>query len=194
MAGPNAERDQQIAAKARLGQTHDAIAAEYGLTRSRVSQIIAGQNPRSAEESQRAEIAGRMRQKYDELQAIVDHPPEMHSAIGKIVIGTDGRPVINAAVTIAAIREQVKIAREYRAMFGLDLAARPGPAFDPETLMVIAELNVVRKALGAQPMQIPGPAAVTISPEAATAAKDAAIAKLRGEIKPYAIIQGEVTE
>ena len=78
--------------------------------------------------NQRKLIATRLRQKWDELQRIVDRPPEQHSAIGKVVVGSDGRPVINATAVIGAIREQLKIETQYRAMFGVDLATRPPPS------------------------------------------------------------------
>lgn len=58
MTGPNTDRDARIAAAARLGQTHDAIAREHGITRARVSQIVAAsKTPVSAEETQRQLIA-----------------------------------------------------------------------------------------------------------------------------------------
>ena len=40
-----------------------------------------------------------------ELEKIVKDPPPMHSAIGKIVVGSDGNPVINASAVIQAIKE-----------------------------------------------------------------------------------------
>jgi len=58
---PNAERDARIAAAARIGQTHEAIAAEHGISRARVSQIVAAANPRNPEEAQRQLIAERLR-------------------------------------------------------------------------------------------------------------------------------------
>ena len=53
MPAPNAERDARIAAAARLGQNHEAIAKEHGISRARVSQIVAAANPRTPEEAQR---------------------------------------------------------------------------------------------------------------------------------------------
>ena len=150
MPGPNAERDARITAAARLGQSHEAIAREHGISRARVSQIVNAAAPRSAEETQRQLIATRLRQKWDELQRIVDRPPEQHSAIGKVVVGSDGRPVINATAVIGAIREQLKIETQYRAMFGVDLATRPGPVFDEDALLKLAEIRVAERQLAAQ--------------------------------------------
>ena len=108
MPGPNAERDAKIAAAARLGQSHEAIAREHGISRARVSQIVAASKPAATpEETQRQLIAARLRSRWDELEKIVRDPPEMHSAIGKIVIGTNGRPVINASAVTQAIKTQL---------------------------------------------------------------------------------------
>ena len=167
MAGPNAERDQQIAAKARLGHTDDAIAAEYGLTRSRVTQIVAGQNPRTPEETQRQLIAARLRSRWDELEKIVKNPPIRTTSIGRtqydprtctcdVKAATnrdhaddcDVAPVLDMATVTGAIKTQLGIEKQDRQMFGVDLATRPGPILDEATVMRIAELNVVRAARG----------------------------------------------
>jgi len=148
--GPNAQRDAKIAAAARLGQSHQALAAEHGISRARVSQIVAAANPRSPEESQRAVIADRLRSRWDVLERIVAEPPEQHSAIGKVVIGSNGKPVINASAVISAVREQLKIEQQYRAMFGVDLATRPGPVFDEDALLRLAEIRVAQRQLDQQ--------------------------------------------
>jgi len=151
----NAERDAKIAAAARLGQTHEAIAAEHGISRARVSQIVAAANPRSPEETQRQLIASRLRSRWDRLEEIVREPPEQHSAIGKVVIGSNGKPVINATAVISAVREQLKIEQQYRAMFGVDLATRPGPTFDEAALLKLAEIRVVQRQLAHVPVPLP---------------------------------------
>jgi hypothetical protein len=130
-------------AAGRLGQSHEAIAREHGISRARVSQIVNAAAPRSAEENQRQLIATRLRQKWDELQRIVDRPPEQHSAIGKVVVGSDGKPVIGT------IREQLKNETQYRAIFGVDLATRPGPVFDEDALLKLAEIRVAQRQLAA---------------------------------------------
>jgi hypothetical protein len=96
----------------------------------------------------------------------VDRPPEQHSAIGKVV-GSDGRPIINATAVIGAIREQLKIETQYRAMF--DLATRPGPVFDEDALLKLAEIRVAQRQLAAQApaVTLPGLPAdyTTMSPQ-----------------------------
>ena len=149
MAGPNAERDQQIAAKARLGQSHEAIAAEYKLSRARISQIVAAANPRSPEEAQRQLIAARLRSRWDELEKIVRQPPEMHSAIGKIIYGSDGKPIINASAITSAIKTQLAIEAQYRAMFGVDIGTVPATSREQaarESDAILAELRAQRTA------------------------------------------------
>ena len=158
----NADRDARIVAAARLGQTFDSLAAEYHVTRQRVSQIVKAANPRSPEETQRQLIADRLRGRWEVLEAIVRDPPEMHSAIGKVVIGSDGKPVMNASAVVQAVKTQLQIEQQYRAMFGLDLATRPGPALDERERVMEAEIRAVqqyRATLAALPPRPPLPAA-----------------------------------
>jgi hypothetical protein len=142
---PNHDRDARIIAAARLGQSHEAIAREHRISRPRVSQIVNAANPRSPEETQRQLIAERLRSRWDVLEEIVRRPPEQHSAIGKIVLGSDGKPVINASAVIAAVREQCKIEVQYRQMFGADLSTRPGPVFDEDERVKLAEIRAVQQ-------------------------------------------------
>ena len=74
-------------------------------------------------------------------------------------MGSDGRPVINATAVIGAIREQLKIETQYRAMFGVDLATRPAPVFDEDALLKLAEIRVAQRQLAAQaaPVALPAP-------------------------------------
>jgi hypothetical protein len=154
---PNAERDARIAA-ARLGQTREAIAAEHDISRARVSRIVAAANPRNPEEAQRQLIAERLRSRWEVLDAIVRRPPEQHSAIGRVVIGSDGKPVINATAVIAAVREQCKIETQFRALFGVDLATRPGPVLDEQSLIKLAEIRVAQQYRAQQAPLPPLPA------------------------------------
>ena len=92
------------------------------------------------------------------LEQIVQRPPEQHSAIGKIVLGSDGRPVINATAVIAAVREQCKIETQYRAMFGVDLATGPGPVLDEQALINLAEIRVAQQYRAPASLPAPAPA------------------------------------
>lgn len=148
MPGPNADRDARIAAAARLGQTHEAIAREHGISRARVSQIAKAATPRSPEETQRQLVAERLRSRWAELEKLVRHPPEMHSAIGRVVIGSDGKPVINASVIVQAIKTQLQIEAQYRQMFGMDLGTRPTIPEDQAMALAVADIARHRAALG----------------------------------------------
>lgn len=55
---PNAERDEQIAAKASRSQAYEAIAAEYGLTRARIGQIVAAQQNETPQSPPRGDGLG----------------------------------------------------------------------------------------------------------------------------------------
>jgi hypothetical protein len=157
-------------------------------------RIRAPEGPRAARVHVRrrgsARAAGRVRQR------IVDRPPEQHSAIGKVVVGSDGRPVINATAVIGANREQLKIETQYRAMFGVDLATRPGPVLDERQIIMMAEVRAVQQ-YRAQQAPLPALPALpsgyqSMSPDeqmrasmdrlrAAKQAQDAAIAQRQAE-------------
>ena len=85
----------------------------------------------------------------------MDRPPEQDSAIGKVMVGSDGKPVINATAVIGAIREQLKIETQYRAMLSVDLAARPGPVLDEDARIKIAEIRGAQMEHAAQARPVP---------------------------------------
>lgn len=131
-APDNSDRDRAIAAAARLGVSHDSLAAQYSLSRPRISQIVKALRPRTPGEAERAEVAATLRRKYDELQRIVDGAPPRSSAIGRIVCYPEGHPkagqiVTDDSVVIRAIAEQGKIMTAYRQMFGTDITVPPAP-------------------------------------------------------------------
>jgi hypothetical protein len=165
---PNAERDARITAAARLGQTHEALAREHKISRARVSQIVSAAGPKSPEEAQRQLIAARLRSRWDELQKIVTTPPIKTTSIGRTqwdprtcTCGVKGdtkrdhaedcqvAPVLDMATVTNAIRTQLAVEAQYRAMFGVDLATRPGPVFDEDALLKLAEIRVAQRQLTA---------------------------------------------
>jgi hypothetical protein len=132
--GPNAERDARIAAAARLGQSHESIAREHGISRTRVTQIVNAANPQTPEERQRAEIAARLRSRWEELEKIVRQPPAKTTSIGRTVTAPgSGLTVRDMQVVVAAIREQGMIEDRYRGMFGLDISTCPPSTTKPST-------------------------------------------------------------
>lgn len=174
-APDNTGRDAKIAAAARLGQTHDAIAREHGLTRARVSQIVAAsKTPASAEEAQRQLIAERLRSRWDELEKIVRNPPIKVTSIGRTQWdprtctcptgartdqphdnGCHVEPVLAMGEVTNAIRTQLAIEQQYRQMFGCDLGTRPGPLLDEAHLIMRAEITVARQYMDRQAPAIP---------------------------------------
>lgn len=171
MAGPNTERDARIVAAARLGQTHEALAREHKISRARVSQIVSAAGPKSPEEAQRQLIATRLRSRWDELEKIVQHPPIRTTSIGRVQFDPrtcscgleksnsttqehapdcNVQPVLDMAAVTGAIKTQLAVEAQYRAMFGVDLATRPGPGFDEDALLKLAEIRVAQRQLTAR--------------------------------------------
>lgn len=177
MQSPNHDRDARIIAAARLGQSHEAIAREHRISRPRVTQIVNAANPRSPEETQRHLIATRLRQKWDELQRIVDRPPIKSTSIGRVMwdprsctCGVHGdtkrdhapdcevEPVLAMNDVVGAIKAQLAVEQQFRAMFGTDLAARPGPVLDDHERIKWAEIQLAHRQLSAQAPALPPPA------------------------------------
>ena len=163
----NADRDQAIVAKHTLGMTFEAIGQEYGLTRQRVSQIIAAARPRSPGEAARSEVAATLRRKYDELQAIIDIGTPRSSAIGRVVCYPEGHEragqiVNDDSVRIRAIAEQAKLMTQYRAMFGVDIS-QPPQAFilDARQQVMVQQVTLAQQQLDAQ---APRPALAPLPP------------------------------
>lgn len=132
----NTDRDRAIAAAARLGVSHESLATQYGLSRPRVSQIVKALRSRTPGEAERAEVAATLRRKYDELQALIDNPVPMHSAIGRVVTGADGSPIPNAGIIVRAIAEQAKLMTQYRQMFGVDITQPPAPLINAHQVIL----------------------------------------------------------
>lgn len=57
-----------------------------------------------------------------------------------------------------AIKTQLQIEAHYRAIFGVDLATRPGPVFDEDALLKLAEIRVAHRQLNAQAVPVALPA------------------------------------
>lgn len=152
MSTPNADRDRQIVARARLGEHHDTLAAEFKLTRQRIGQIIkASAPPRPPGEAERAALATTLRSQYDRLQKIIDSAPPRSSAIGKIVRYPDDHPragdlVSDDSIVIRALAEQGKLVTQYRGLFGCDIHQPPAPIIDARSLTLITEVRTEQQA------------------------------------------------
>jgi hypothetical protein len=116
----------------------------------------------------------------------------MHSSIGKIIIGSDGKPIINVSAVVQAMKAQLSIEAQYRQIFGCDLGTRPGPVMLEDQVLMLAKIQAVqeyRATLASLQMVPLPPGYATMTPQqqmragldghrAAKAEQDAAIAAL----------------
>jgi hypothetical protein len=110
-----------------------------------------------------------------------------------------------SAVT-GAIKTQLQIEAQYRAMFGVDLATRPGPLFDEDALLKLAEIRVAQRQLAAQvpaatlPALPPGYATMTPAEQmrADLERRGAAIRTQRAAVAQHQadddVIEGEIVD
>lgn len=121
------KRDRAVALRAE-GMTYAAIAAEVGYAHASaamkaVNQALAEIPQASCEELIRHEEQ-RLEAMDAKLAEIIAHPPVQHSAIGKVVLGLDGEPVVNMTVVIAAIKERRMVGESLRKLRGADKPAQ----------------------------------------------------------------------
>ena len=69
----------------------------------------------------------------------------MHSSIGKIIIGSDGKPIINVSAVVQAMKAQLSIEAQYRQIFGCDLGTRPGPVMLEDQVLMLAKIQAVQE-------------------------------------------------
>lgn len=147
MPGLNTERDARIVAAVRLGQSHEAVAREHGITRTRVSQIVkASTPPRPPGEAERAALATTLRTQYDRLQQIIDADPPRSSAIGRVVTfpaghKREGELVTDDSIVIRALAEQGKLVTQYRGLFGVDIHQAPPALIDARSVTILTAVR-----------------------------------------------------
>jgi hypothetical protein len=183
-------------AKHTLGMTFDAIGAEHGISRQRVSQIVRAATPRAPGAAERAQIALELRRKYDQLERIAANPPLKVSAMARPT--TDPRTggyVVDDSVAIRAIEAQNKIADRYRAMFGVDIHQPPATVLDARMQITLNQVNMGRAAAGFAPLPFPErvPPEFALPEDQARAACQASLAALSAALPPRAI-PGKVIE
>lgn len=129
MADNPGDRNSEIWSLAQTGLPHAAIAERFGISRQRVSKLIGDMTPTAwgftdrARAQIRAKEAATLERLSKDAEKVIASPPEMHSAIGKIILDSQGHPVLNEGVRIAAIRERRLLSESYRRLTGADLAA-----------------------------------------------------------------------
>ena len=110
MTDANEARNTEICKLADEGMSRADIARRYGITKTRVSQIVTSHATRQDNERERE-----LRRKYHDLEGVARKPPAQHSAIGKIIFDEHGEVVRNESVRVAAVREQRMLIKELRA-------------------------------------------------------------------------------
>lgn len=181
MADDGDSRNGEIFALAQAGLPQTEIAARYGISRQRVSQIVADRTPAAYgfTDRDRAQIRARetavLERMAKKIEAVIDSPPLQHSAIGKPIEDprNPGQYLINETVRVSAIRERRLLSESFRRLTGADLgpagtiphdeARRQAEAFltaaREQRARELAELTAARTALAAIPQ--PGDNAIT---------------------------------
>jgi hypothetical protein len=174
-AAPHASRDAEIVAAARLGQTHDALARQHGISRARITQIVTAAAPCEPAEAQRQLIADRLRSRWDEMEKIVRNKPIKTTSIGRTqwdprtcTCDTRARtdrdhapdcqvqPVLDEALVVSAVKERRMVGESLRRLTGADEAPR-GIILDDRALRVMTEVAAARNQLEQQSPGIPRP-------------------------------------
>lgn len=159
MAEENTERDDEIFALAQSGVPHSAIASKYGISRARVGQVVSAKTPAvwGFTEKDKAQVRAKELAVLDRLtkkvEAVVNDPPLVHSAIGKTVEDprNPGRYLINEAVRVAAARELRLLSESRRRLLGADLGASDRTmGRDEATKAMLAAIDAERARRDAQ--------------------------------------------
>ncbi len=124
-------RNDEIWTLAQAGLSQAEIAAKFGISRQRVSQIVADRTPATwgFTDRDRAQIRARetavLERMARKIEEVIASPPLMHSAIGKAIEDprNPGTYLINESVRVGAIRERRLLSESYRRLTGADLAA-----------------------------------------------------------------------
>lgn len=171
-----------------------------GYTFERIADTLGYANASGASKAYHAALRERPAQNVDQIRdqeaarlewlwrktaGIVEDPGPRSSAIGKIVVFPPGHekagePVPDSSTALRAATEYRHQSESLRKLYAADVPAPPTVALVDNRTQILAEINQFRvEKLGEAPLQIREPTGATMSGEAANAACDAAIAKLR---------------
>jgi transcriptional regulator with XRE-family HTH domain len=115
-----AERDRRICLYRRNGYTLTEIAQLEGISRPRVSQIIAGAHSELPEEETRAEIASLLEFAERKAVELINSPGYMMGPNGRTAVDPDGEPIENRQLINESLRTLVLIAEKRSRLFGAD--------------------------------------------------------------------------
>jgi hypothetical protein len=115
-----AERNRRICLMRRNGFTFSEIADMEGISRARVSQIIAAAVPELPEDETRAEIASLL--EFAERKAIelINNPGYVTGPNGKVATDQDGEPVVNNSLVDNVLKTLVLVADRKARLYGAD--------------------------------------------------------------------------
>lgn len=116
----NAERDRRICLYRRNGFTLTEIAQMEGISRPRVSQIIAEAHSELPEEETRAEIASLLEFAERKAVELINEPGYMLGPNGRVAEDQDGEPVPNRQLVNESLRTLVLVAEKRARLFGAD--------------------------------------------------------------------------
>ena len=116
----NAERDRRICLYRRNGFTFSEIAQMEGLSRVRVSQIIAEAHSELPEEETRAEIASLLEFAERKAVELINEPGYVCGPNGRVVESPDGEPLPNKTIVDNALKTLILVADRKSRLYGTD--------------------------------------------------------------------------
>ena len=115
-----AERNRRICLLRRNGFTFSEIADMEGLSRVRVSQIVAEVNSELPEDETRAEIASLLEFAERKAVELINNPGYVCGPTGRVVEGPDGEPLPNKTVMVDALKTVILVAEKRSRLYGTD--------------------------------------------------------------------------
>ena len=135
------------------GKTNEALAAEYGISNQRVSQILAKIRQDMPAED-RADLVRREVDLLDRLRREVlelwDAPPKPAYSNGRMMVDEDGLPIPDHSARLAAVDRAVRLHERLSKLVGLDAAQKTEATVkvDPEDLEVVKRIREWKASQG----------------------------------------------
>ena|GEM_PF-3052492 len=114
------ERERRIRLYRRNGYTLTEIATLEGISRPRVSQIIAAAHAELPEEETRAEIASLLEFAERKAVEVVNDPGYICGPTGRVVEGPDGEPLQNKGIVVDALKTVILVAEKRARLYAAD--------------------------------------------------------------------------
>ena len=116
----NAERDRRICLYRRNGFTLTEIAQMEGISRPRVSQIIAAAHAELPEDETRAEIASLLEFAERKAVELINDPGYICGPTGRVAEDPDGNPLPNKSIVVDALKTVILVAEKRSRLYGAD--------------------------------------------------------------------------